>query len=577
MKRLALLFAVVSSGCGVKLVDPCAGQSGACLGIHVDASATVSHLSKAQIHVTGDAIDVEQAVALQNGASSAELPIAVAVIFPGLAATTPVHVDVLGILDGAHVGQGSLDATIAPAQHASVHLQLGSALPDDGGTDDGAPDLASTDLAGYLPVTIQLSGTGTGTVSGSGISCTGTTCSGLFAPHSVVTLAAAPASNATFSGWSGGGCVGTSTCMITVDVATTLTATFDWKFVPSHVSASAYNTGAANLTGVTSIDTHNLTINGSAPPSGITFVFQSGVAVMSVGTWNVTSSITVTGDAPLVVVAAGGVTFTNGSIIADAHGATPGPGGNATCTAVGTGVPIGGGATGSGSGGEFGGGASAGQLSKGMIYGTKVTDFCAGAAGGGGTHMNNLDNTCAPAGVGGGGGGAIQISSAVSILIHSGRISAGGGGGSPSCAHNNPAPSFGSSSAAPGGGGSGGLIFLEAPMITIGDTGNAIVGANGGGGGGTSGTDTTSPANPGGDATLALGTPGGTGTQGNGGGGAYSPDGVALTNATAPTGTDPYFGGGGGGVGRIWIRTRGTAAATNSTTFSPAPTIDLTL
>ena len=45
---------------------------------------------------------------------------------------------------------------------------------------------------------------------------------------------------------------------------------------------------------------------------------------------------------------------------------------------MGTGVPVGG-ATGSGGGGEFGGGASASQLPKGIAYGSKLTDFCAGS------------------------------------------------------------------------------------------------------------------------------------------------------------------------------------------------------
>ena len=574
--RLVMIATLVVAGCGTKLIDPCAHQAGACLALQVDSSATVTRLSSAQVHVTGDSIDLDQTVSLQNGASSTDLPVALAIAFPSLTAASTVQVDVIGLLNGSAIGEADISANIVPSQHSTLHLQL-SQLLDQGDGGGGADDMASTDLAGYVPLTVQLAGTGNGTVTGTGITCSGSTCSGQYPPHTMVTLAASPASNATFSGWSGGGCAGLSTCTVTVDAATTVTATFEWKFVPSHVSATAYDTSAANLSGVTSIDTHNLTINGSAPPTGVTFAFQSGVAVLSVGSWNITASVAVTGDAPLVVVAAGGVTITNGTISLDAHGTAPGPGGNATCSAVGTGVPVGG-ATGSGGGGEFGGGASAGQLPKGIAYGSKLTDFCPGAAGGNGTHANNLDTTCATGGVGGGGGGAIQISSAVSILVHSGTITAGGGGGSPSCAHQNPAPTFGSSSAAPGGGGSGGLIFLEAPTITIGDTGTAILGANGGGGGGTSGTDTTSPANPGTDAfKQGIAAPGGSGSQGNGGAGAMSADGMTLTNATPPTGTDPYFGAGGGGVGRIWLRTRTTPANTNTTSFSPGPTVDTSL
>jgi hypothetical protein len=576
MIRLALIVLVFVAGCGTKLVDPCAHQSGACLALQIDSSAAVTHLSSAQVHVAGDAIDVLQSVTLQNGAPSTDLPVALAITFPGLTDIIPVQIDVVGLLNGNAVGQATLSANIAPGQHSTMHVQL-SPVVDNGNDGGNDVDMASSDLAGYVSLTVDLAGTGNGSVSASGLVCAGATCTGLYAPHTMVTLGATAAPNATFTGWSGGGCVGASTCTVAIDVATTVTATFDWKFVPSHVSASAYKTDAANLSGVTNIDTHNLTINGSAPAAGITFAFQSGVAVLSVGTWNISSPIAVTGDAPLVVVAAGGVTVTGATISADGQGAVPGPGGNAICSAAGTGVPASG-VTGSGGGGEFGGGASAGQLPKGSIYGSNVTDFCGGAAGGNGTRKNNLDNTCAAAGPGGGGGGAIQISSAVSIVIHSGRISAGGGGGGASCAHQNAAPSFGSSNAAPGGGGSGGLIFLEAPTITLGNTGTANLFANGAGGGGTAGLDTTSTSNPGVDALRAQSTaPGGTGSVGNGGEGAASLDGTTLTNGTAPTGTDPDFGGGGGGVGRIWLRTRGAAAATNTTLFSPAPTIDKTL
>ena len=554
MKSTAILLVTLAAGCGTKLVDPCAHQTGACLSIQIDSSAAVSHLSAAQIHVTGDAIDVDQTVSLQGGASSTELPVAVAIVFPGLGNTTSIDVSIVGELSGAAVGQGDLAATISPGQHTTSHLSLRPINGDLG--DGGDVDMASSDLAGYIPLTVELAGTGAGTVTGSGITCVGAECSGQYPPHTTVTLAAAPAMNADFAGWSGSGCTGTSTCVVTLDAATTVTATFDWKFVPSHVSATAYRTGAANLAGVTAIDTHNLTINGAAPATGITFEFQSGVAVLSVGSWNITSNVTVSGDAPLVVVAAGAVTITNAVIGADAQSATPGPGGNAVCSASGTGVASVG-EMGSGGGGEFGGGASAGQLPKGAVYGSKVSDFCGGAAGGNGTRKNNLDSTCAAKGAGGGGGGAVQISSAVAILVQSGMISAGGGGGGASCAHQVAAPGFGSSYAASGGGGSGGLIFLEAPMITIGNMALASFYAAGGGGGGTAGVDTTSTPNPGVDALRAESTaPGGSGSIGNGGYGAASLDGTTVMNATAPTGTDPDFGGGGGGVGRIWIRTR---------------------
>ncbi len=69
------------------------------------------------------------------------------------------------------------------------------------------------------------SGSGTITSTPAGINC-GSTCSSSFAPDTVVTLSASPAAGSAFSGWSGGGCSGTGSCMVTMSAAATVTATF---------------------------------------------------------------------------------------------------------------------------------------------------------------------------------------------------------------------------------------------------------------------------------------------------------------------------------------------------------------
>ncbi len=69
------------------------------------------------------------------------------------------------------------------------------------------------------------SGTGTVTSSPAGINC-GATCSAPFAAATVVSLSAAGDSGSTFAGWSGGGCSGTGACSVTLNAATTVTATF---------------------------------------------------------------------------------------------------------------------------------------------------------------------------------------------------------------------------------------------------------------------------------------------------------------------------------------------------------------
>jgi hypothetical protein len=79
-------------------------------------------------------------------------------------------------------------------------------------------------------LTVSKTGSGSGSVASSpaGINC-GATCSHTFADGTAVTLTATPASDSTFAGWSGGGCTGTGTCQVTLNAATTVTATFTKK------------------------------------------------------------------------------------------------------------------------------------------------------------------------------------------------------------------------------------------------------------------------------------------------------------------------------------------------------------
>lgn len=87
-----------------------------------------------------------------------------------------------------------------------------------------------------IPVTTQLltvtfQGTGGGSVHSSppGISCSsGTTCPAApFNSGEIVTLTAAADVNSTFTGWSGSGCSGTATCVVTMDAAKSVSAGFD--------------------------------------------------------------------------------------------------------------------------------------------------------------------------------------------------------------------------------------------------------------------------------------------------------------------------------------------------------------
>ena len=83
-----------------------------------------------------------------------------------------------------------------------------------------------TVLNGYT-LTVVESGAGGGVVSSTpgSINC-GSTCSGRFSPGSVVTLKAVPAIGSVFVGWSGA-CSGTGPCVVTVDGAKSVIATFE--------------------------------------------------------------------------------------------------------------------------------------------------------------------------------------------------------------------------------------------------------------------------------------------------------------------------------------------------------------
>lgn len=78
----------------------------------------------------------------------------------------------------------------------------------------------------YLTLNI----TGSGNISGyssTNFSCAGPSCSMAFPAGAAMLLSAAPSTNFTFAGWSGGGCNGTGDCSLTLYADTTINATFE--------------------------------------------------------------------------------------------------------------------------------------------------------------------------------------------------------------------------------------------------------------------------------------------------------------------------------------------------------------
>src|SRR5438445_583932 len=69
-------------------------------------------------------------------------------------------------------------------------------------------------------------------------------------------------------------------------------------FLPSHADPGSVHPGASDLTGITSIDTTNFTLNGQLAPAGIAFVPDAAHGewvVLSVGGWSIDQNVRVTG------------------------------------------------------------------------------------------------------------------------------------------------------------------------------------------------------------------------------------------------------------------------------------------
>src|SRR5206468_3360448 len=158
----------------------------------------------------------------------------------------------------------------------------------------------TTITATFVPLytlTVNLGGAGSGTVTSApaGIAC-GATCSALFASGTAVALTATPAAGFAFTGWSGGGCSGTSPCTVTLGADTTVTATF----VPLHtltVSPSGAGSGTVTSapTGIAcgascsaSFTSGTVVTLTATPTAGSTFTGWSGGGCSGASTCTVT-------------------------------------------------------------------------------------------------------------------------------------------------------------------------------------------------------------------------------------------------------------------------------------------------
>ena len=160
-----------------------------------------------------------------------------------------------------------------------------------------ASSVTATFTPTFNTLTVTKSGTGSGLVTSApaGINCGGD-CSEAYLDGTMVTLTAAASVGSNFTGWSGGGCSGTGSCVVTPASATTVTATFTLSTYMLTVSKTGSGTGfvSSSPAGIAcgadcseSIN-HGTTVTLTASPAvGSNFVGWSGGGCTGTGTCTV--------------------------------------------------------------------------------------------------------------------------------------------------------------------------------------------------------------------------------------------------------------------------------------------------
>lgn len=157
---------------------------------------------------------------------------------------------------------------------------------------------------------VTKNGSGTGSVSGAGISC-GSVCSDDFTPGTVVTLTATPATGSTFAGWSGA-CSGTGSCTVTMNASASVTATFNSSAVTYAITATANGSGAItalNNPYVSQVTSGSTTISVAKIAKGSSQVFT-----VAPKTGNYTASVSV--DGTVVATNQGNYSYTFSNVTA---------------------------------------------------------------------------------------------------------------------------------------------------------------------------------------------------------------------------------------------------------------------
>lgn len=142
------------------------------------------------------------------------------------------------------------------------------------------------DDPGPQTVNVAVAGSGTVTSNPAGISCPAD-CTQAYVYGTAVTLTASPSTGWSFTGWSGGGCSGTGSCVVTMNQARSVTATFAIQEFTLNVTRAGDGEGVVTGSGIScpSVCTQTYTYGtmvtltatpSSAPSTASTFTGWSG-------------------------------------------------------------------------------------------------------------------------------------------------------------------------------------------------------------------------------------------------------------------------------------------------------------
>ncbi len=174
-------------------------------------------------------------------------------------------------------------------------------------TMDMAKSVTATFTLNTYALTVNALGTGSGTVTSTpaGISC-GVDCTEVYNHGTVVTLSQTAATGSVFAGWGGGVCSGTGACTVTMDMAGTVTATFNLATYTLTVTNASSAGGAGTISstaagiscGADCTEVYNygtvVTLTAS-PGTASNFIGWSACAGLGACTITITADTSVTG------------------------------------------------------------------------------------------------------------------------------------------------------------------------------------------------------------------------------------------------------------------------------------------